>query len=181
MSDKGDLPSTVVVGRIRKPHGVRGEVSVEVLSDVEGRLAVGQRLVVRPRGGDVKSVEVISARSHGDLRILRFDASASRDDVEPLRGAMLEADRATVPEAPDGTFYYYELAGCAVVDATAGDLGQVIDVVEDGGGWLLEIEGRAGRLLVPFVDAYLAAVNIEHRRIEVDLPEGLIKLCTSTS
>ncbi len=55
------------------------------------------------------------------------------------------------------------------------------DVIADGGGWLLEVEQSGSRLLVPFVDAYLVRVDVAARRIEVDLPNGLVELCTSTS
>jgi 16S rRNA processing protein RimM len=181
MNDRQHLPETVVVGRVRKPHGVRGELTAEVLSDVERRFDVGESLIVRLADGSSHIVEVASSRAHGDLRILRFEGDETRDDVETLRGAHLEVARASVPEAPEGAFYYYELTGCEVRDRTAGVLGRVGDVLEDGGGWLLEVERGADRLLIPFVEAYLVEVDIAGRRIQVELPPGLIELCTSTS
>ena len=167
MSDRERLPETVVVGRVRKPHGVRGEVTAEVLTDVERRFDVGQSLIVRQQGGEVRTVGIASSRRHGDVRILRFDGDESRDDVESLRRATLEVERAEVPAAPEGAFYYFELTGCEVYDRTVGELGRVADVVEDGGGWLLEVDQ--------------GEVDVDGGQIDVALPEGLIELCTSTS
>lgn len=181
MKDERRHSETVVVGRVRKPHGVRGEVAVEVLSDVADRFAVGRELILRAVGAAAHPVRIESSRGQGEVLIVRFAGLESRDEAEPLRDALLEIEREAVPSAPEGSFYEYELTGCRLVDAAQGDLGTVLDVIADGGGWLLEVERGAARLLVPFVDAYLRRVDIAERRIEVDLPPELIALCTSTS
>jgi len=181
MSDNPQPPETVLVGRIGKPHGIRGEVAVEVLSDVRARFAVGRELILRISEGEPRRLEIASSRRKGDLRIVRFAGFESRDEVERLRGAVLEIEPADVPRAPDGAYYHYELIGCSVHDGSAGHLGEVAAVIEDGGGWLLEIEQGSASLLMPFVAAYLQRVAIADRRIDVDLPAELIELCTSTS
>jgi len=172
---------TVVVGRVRKPHGVGGEVAIEVLSDVPDRFAAGRELLLRPAGGPSRPVRVVATRGHGEVLIVRLDGYSSRQAVESLRGALLEVERAVVPSAPDGTYYEYELTGCVLHDESAGELGVVMDVITDGGGWLLEVGRGSKRLLVPFVKAYLKRVDVEAGRIEVDLPDDLVELCTSTS
>ena len=98
-----------------------------------------------------------------------------------LRGAVLRVPRSEVPPAPRGAYYHFELVGCRVVDQRRGGLGLVEEVVEDGGGVLLRVRGDSGELLIPFVRAFLGAVDVASRRIEVDLPEGLIEACASTS
>lgn len=181
MNDQRRQPDTVVVGRVRKPHGVRGELAVEILSDVPDRFAVGHELLLRAVGASARTVCVQSSRGRGEVLLVRFEGVDSRDQAETLRDALLEVDRHAVPAAPEGAYYEYELAGCTLVDATDGELGVVIDVIDDGGGWLLDVDRGGARLLVPFVDAYLGGVDIEARRIEVNLPQGLVALCTSTS
>ena len=174
-------PDGVVVGRVRKAHGVRGEVAVEVFSDVAERFDVGGRLVARLRGGEARTVIVASARPHAQLQLLRFEGCEDRGAAEQLRSATLEVDRSQVPPSASGAFYYYELIGCRCVDRRSGALGRVIDVIEDGGGLLLELESVRGRLLVPFVQIYLVSVDIGLGVIELDLPENLVEMCTSTS
>ena len=89
--------------------------------------------------------------------------------------------RDLVPQAPNGAYYYFELANCRCVDRNAGDLGLVIEIVEDGGGLLLRVEGENRELLVPFVESYLVKVDISRQLIELDLPLGLVETCTSKS
>ena len=175
------LPERVMVGRIRKPHGVGGAVSVETMSDVEDRFAPGAGLWARLADGRQRSLVVASARPHGEALLLRFEGCDDRDAAEALRAAVLEIERRAVPPPPRDSFYYYELIGCRCRDGRAGELGEVAGVIEDGGGLLLELEAPAGRVLVPFVKAYLAAVDVERGVIELDLPEGLVETCTSTS
>lgn len=181
MNEERRLPSTIVVGRVRKPHGVRGEISIEILSDVPDRFAAGGRLLLRCPEARPRPVEVISSRPHGEAQVIRLTGCRTREDAETLRGALLEVERAQVPSAPDGSYYHYQLIGCACIDRTSGALGPVVDVIEDGGGWLLEIGHSNGRLLVPFVEAFLVDVDVEGGRIEIDVPAELIELCASTS
>jgi 16S rRNA processing protein RimM len=176
------LPERVAVGLVRRPHGVRGEMVVEPLSEVPGRLAPGAEVeAFDPRGGRLGTLRVTAYRPFKDAALLCFAEIADRDAAEPLRGATLEIDRSRVPPAPDGGFYYFELIGCRCSDRTAGELGEVVRVTEDGGGHLLWVQGERGLLPVPLVRHFLAEVDIAAGRIELDLPEGLIETCGSTS
>ena len=100
-----------------------------------------------------------------------------------LAGFELTVDRAEVPAAGPGSYYLFELVGCRCVDERAGELGTVVEVVADGGGWLVEVESReAGggrRLSLPFAEEFLVSVDPAARRIDWRLPEGLIEACAS--
>lgn len=172
---RADLPERVAVGRVLRPHGVRGEVVVEVLSDVPERLAPGSRLWA---GG--RQVTVESHRPHKSGALLLFAGVDDRDRAEELRDALLEVDRSRVPEAPEGTYYWYQLLGCRCsVDGQ--DLGKVTDLLEDGGGLLLVVSDGERQVPIPFVQSFLKEVDVEHGRIELDLPEGLLEACASRS
>jgi 16S rRNA processing protein RimM len=110
-----------------------------------------------------------------------FAGISSREQAEALRGARLLVPIADVPEAPEGVFYHHQLIGCLCVDAVQGDLGQVSDLLEDGGGLLLVVERQGKRLLIPFVEAYLRSVDVDAGRIALQLPEGLVETCESKS
>jgi len=170
-----------MVGRVRKPHGVRGEVTVGVFSDVGERFVAGSVVDIVLSNGQRRTARITSVRGGKREAIVRFSGLETRDQAELFREAVLEIDRAQVPKAPPGSFYYFELVGCRCVDARAGELGRVTRVLEDGGGLLLEITGDHRSLLVPFVEAYLQNVDISEQCIEVELPEGLIETCTSES
>lgn len=179
-SGRADLPERVAVGRVLRPHGVRGEVVVEVLSDVPGRLAPGRSLRASWAGRPGRNLKVESYRVHKTGALVRFAGSEDRDQAEELRDALLEVDRSEVPAAPEGTYYWYQLLGCRCsVDGE--DLGEVTDLVEDGGGLLLVVSKDGRQVPIPFVQSFLKEVDVESGRIELDLPEGLLEACASGS
>lgn len=176
------LPDTVVVGRVVRAHGLRGEVRVEVLSDVAERFAPGSELLLlRPGHKTGERVRVATYRPLPDGALLRFEGCDDRVRAEAIRGAALEVAREQVPPAPTDSYYYFELVGCACHDAEAGDLGTVVDVIEDGGGHLLRVETEGRTLLIPFVAAYIEALDVTGRRIDLRLPPGLVETCASES
>lgn len=182
---RADLPERVTVGRVLRPHGLRGDVVVEVLSDVPERLAPGSRLAAvadtEAQAAPAIELEVAASRAHGAGRLLRFAGRADRDAVEELRGLWLTVERAAVPAPPEGTYYHYQLVGCRVRDAEAGELGEVVDLVEDGGGLLLLVSDGARQVPVPFVASFLAEVDVAGGRIELALPPGFLEACASRS
>ncbi len=168
------------VGKVRRPHGVRGTVLVEALTDVPGRFDAGSVLTLVLDDGARRRVEIASAAPHGDVLRVSFAGLDDRSDVEGFRGAILEVARDSTPAAPEGEFYYFELTGCLCVDRESGVLGTVEEVIEDGGGLLLEVIEGERTLLVPFVQDFIHSIDVKARRIELALPEGLIETCEST-
>jgi len=177
-----DLPETVVVGTVLRPHGVRGALVVEPRSDVPDRFGSGAVLELAPVRGERRSVRVVRSSPHrGGLRV-ELEGIDSRDRAEELRGADLEIPLSAVSVPPAGQYFHFELVGCRCFDRHEGELGTVEQVVADGGGWLLVVARRqGGRLPLPFVERYLLGVDRERRRIDWDLPEGLIEACASKS
>lgn len=171
----------VVVGYVRRPHGVRGEVSVEVVSDVPERFARGATLSLLSRQGERRQMEITSARDHSGQRLVKFAGVEDRDDALLLRGASLEIESESVPEPPAGAYYYYQLVGARCIDSEQGILGEVEDVVEDGGGLLLSVTAEKGSLLIPFVQEFILKIDLEKKEIELELPSGLLELCVSPS
>ncbi len=176
-----DSSEAVLVGLIHKPHGIRGEVAVESLSEVENRFAVGAQLVLTVPGAPSRSVRIRSCRPHGRSLLVGFEGIDSRDRAEELRHGRLEVDRREVPPAPAGAFYHFELIGCRCIDDSGQELGVVRAVFEDGGGEILSIEDGSGEILVPFVRAFLKRVDVAAGLIELELPDGLIEACRSRS
>ena len=180
-----DLPARVTVGRVLRPHGVQGDVVVEVLSDVPGRLDPGSRLIATRSAEPERTLTVASSQAHKTGARVRFEGVEGRDGAEALRNLWLEVERSAVPAAEPGTYYYYELLGCRCQDGER-DLGTVVDLEEDGGGLLLIVEligddGGAQRVPVPFVEKFLREVDVARGRIVLDLPPGLLEVCTSRS
>jgi 16S rRNA processing protein RimM len=164
----------VTVGRIVKAHGIRGEVVVDVLSDVPGRFDVGADVQL-----DGRPVSVIGSRPHQGRLLVRLEGVEDRSAAERLRGQVFEAEAADVSDAD--AYYAHELVGMPVVDADGADLGTVsalIELPESAGYDLLEVRRSDGETwLLPAVDEY---VEVEEapgggdRLAVVDPPEGLI-------
>ena len=180
----------MLVGLVTRPHGVRGEVKIEVLSDVPDRFDPGRELLVTG-GRSVERARVAGFRPIRGGAILRLDSYRTREHAETLRGKRLEVPRCEVPPAPEGLYYHFDLVGCRCLDAELGELGEVTAVVEDGGGILLEVARppragdrgtEAGRTVpVPFVEAFLESVDVAGKQIRLRLPPGLVETCESGS
>lgn len=174
-----DLPETLLVARIVRPHGIRGELKIDVHSDVEDRFDRGRELILIEPAKPSRRVRIESSRVVRGGRLLRLVGFEDRDAVESLRGARLEVERSAAPPAPSGSYYHFELVGCRCRDLEAGELGTVAEVEDNGGGAMLRVEGDGRTLMVPFVEAFLEAVDIERGEIALRLPPGLVETCSS--
>jgi 16S rRNA processing protein RimM len=165
-----------VVGRVLRPHGVRGELAVEVLSDAPDRFSPGAELGVGDPDGDgpLRPVTVTAARLHLGRLLLRLDGVEDRDAAEELRGALLSIPmEAARPLAAD-EFWPHQLVGLAVVDRQGRRRGEVADVLPGTAHDLLAVALPSGeRRLVPAVAA-LVTVELEAGRVLVDAVPGLL-------
>src|ERR1022692_3986529 len=168
----------LVVGRVGRPHGVRGEVTVDVhTDDPDTRFAVGAVLTTDPPV--VGPLTVQSVRWHSGRLLVEFAGIAGRTEAEDLRGTWLTMDSAQVtpPEDPD-EFYDHELVGLAVSPPPAKSGGVVTDFRHQGQDLLViqPTEPRRDGLLVPFVAAIVPEVDVAAGRLVIDPPPGLLDL-----
>ena len=170
----------VVVGRIGKPHGLRGEVTVEVRTDEpERRFAPGTTLRAEPRPGSaaqLTSLTVASSKWHSSVLLVAFEELADRNAAESARGILLHVTIAAdeTPEDPD-EFYDHQLVGLSAYDVDGRPLGTVAGLVHGGAQDLLRVttpEGREG--LVPFVKALVPEVDLAGGRVVVADRPGLV-------
>lgn len=188
----------LVVGRIARPHGVRGEVSVEVHTDEpERRFAVGSVLATDP--AEAGPLTVASARWHTGRLLVGFTGITDRNQAEGLRGIWLTLDSAQAGSSDDpDEFHDHELIGLAVVTVSGEPVGRVTDVRHFGQDLLvIEPAGRMSTglatarpagparpgelaqpdgLLVPFVAAIVPEVDVAAGRLVIDPPPGLLEL-----
>ena len=170
----------LVVGRVGRAHGVRGEVSVQVRTDDPGRrFAPGTVLATDPAA--LGPLAVGSVRWHLGRLLVRFDGLADRTRAEELAGALLLVDSAAVgtPEDPD-EFNDHDLIGLVAVTVAGDRVGTVTDVLHHGQDLLvISAAGAgagagAGETLVPFVRAIVPEVDIVAGRLVLDPPPGLL-------
>jgi 16S rRNA processing protein RimM len=170
----------VVVGRIGKPHGLRGEVTVEVRTDEpELRFAAGATLRAEPPRGSVsphQSLTVARIRWHQGRLLATFEELGDRTTAEGARGIVLHAtvDADTRPDDPD-EFYDHQLVGLVALDLDGRELGEVTGLVHGGAQDLLKIRTPDRRdTLVPFVKELVPEVDLAARRVVVADRPGLV-------
>jgi 16S rRNA processing protein RimM len=166
----------VSIARIGKPHGIRGEVTVQVLTDApEDRFIPGAVLDVEGIKG-VSQLTIESARWNKQILLLAFEEIADRNEAETLRGGrlMINPVEAGAAENPD-EFFEHELKGLRIIDKGA-DIGEITGLRTGAAQDLLvaDIEGR--EVLIPFVAQIVREVDVDGGRAVVDLPAGLTDL-----
>jgi 16S rRNA processing protein RimM len=166
----------VVVGRIGLPHGVRGEVTVEVRSDdPDLRFYVGAVLATDPASRG--PLTVTGKRWHRDVLLLTIEGIHSREDAETLRNTELLVDIADLPELEDpDSFYDHQLVGLTARLTDESELGEVTAVRHEGADLLVVRRPEGGDLLIPFVAAIVPTVDLAGGFLVVDPPEGLLEL-----
>ncbi len=191
----------LVVGRVAKSHGIRGEVAVEVRTDSpEERFAVGAVLRARrPRrsaageGPATREYTVEAAREHSGRLLLRLRGVDDRSAADALRGTLFLVESADLPPSDDpDEFYDHELEGLAVLLPDGTRVGTVTEVVHTAGAELLAVRldagdgatasaERGGEALVPFVSEIVTAVSAEEGALTIDPPPGLLDLSEADS
>lgn len=162
----------VVVGRIGRAHGIRGDVAVEVRTDEpERRLRAGATVL----DGD-RALTITAARQHAGRLLVHLEGVDDRDAAEALRGRLLEADvdPAERPEDPED-FYDHQLVGLIARDAAGRVVGRVEEVLHLPGQDVLGLRLESGReVLVPFVEALVPEVDLEAGEVVLTDRPGLL-------
>jgi 16S rRNA processing protein RimM len=166
----------VVVARVARPHGRRGEVILNLETDFpERRFAPGNRVMVR-RGADAEPLVVRSVWFLKSRPVVGFDGFASIDDAETLAGRELRIPADELAELPPGMFYHHDLVGCRVETAAGLIVGEVVAVDGAGEASRLVVATPRGEDLIPLVGEMVPLVDTRGRRIVVAAPDGLLGL-----
>lgn len=167
----------LVVGRLRKPHGLKGEVTVFPLTDDPAAVfGAGRRLWVLDIRGEVLGGPLTVERGRGYHRewLVKFRDIDSREALEPWRGGLLGAPANELAPPESGEVYLHELAGFAVELEDATPLGLVSAVYELPSGVMIEVQGPKREFLLPYKRQFVTDVDRGARRLTVAPPEGLI-------
>jgi 16S rRNA processing protein RimM len=166
----------VLVGRIARPHGLRGQVVVNPETDfVEERFRPGARLWTRT-GEHESALTITSARVQNGRPVVAFEGMSRREDVEPLAGMELRVPEEALQPLEPGRFYEHQLVGCSVETVDGVVLGSVVRVEGGAGGSRLAVEGSAGEILIPLAVDICVDIDVEARRIRIEPPAGLVDL-----
>jgi 16S rRNA processing protein RimM len=176
--------SWVLLAHIVRPQGRQGEVLADIFTDFPNRFSHRKRLFLRPPGGRLEAMREAKVESHWLHKgrvVLKLAQVDSITDAEKLRGFDVVIPREERMPLDGDAVYVSDLLGVRVIDVSRGGAavaGEITDVEPEGAGpAMLVVRTPAGEeLLIPFVRAYLRKMDIEARRLEMDLPAGLLTL-----
>ena len=173
----------VLLARIVRPQGRNGEVLADLFTDFPQHFAQRKRLFLRPAGSAdaLREARVDAQWPHKGRVVLKFSGVDSITDAEKLRGFEVVTPREERLPLSGDAVYVSDLLGARVVDVSGGgarDAGEIIDVEPEGvSPAMLVVRSPAGEeVLIPFVRAYLRKVDMQGKRLEMDLPRGLLDL-----
>ena len=159
------------VGKIRRPHGVRGEMVVEVHSGFPAGLKTGASLYL---GSKHVSHQVKSVRTHNEGLILALNGVSTPEEAGRFRNQEICIAIADLPALPEGTYYDHELLDLAVVDQDDKSLGRIIEILKTGANDVYVIADPSGReLLLPAIPQVVLSIDLTLKLVKVTLLPGM--------
>ncbi len=172
-------PTHLVVGLLKKPHGVKGDALIYPVTDEpETVFGVGRRLVVLDKGGEPTGRELVIERSRAYHRawLLHFAGIDVREGLDELRERQLAIPFEEARPLDADEFYLHELVGLTVATADGAPVGIVEEIVEAPQGWLLDVAGQERHHLIPFTRAVVERVDRAERLVVISPPAGLLEI-----
>lgn len=171
-------PNYLTLGEILRPHGLRGEMRMRILTDYPERLTKGLETVYvgeSPEQIDATPFTLESARFHKDYLLITLKGVNDRNEADAFRGKMVMVDIDHAVPLEDGEFYLYQLIGLTVRTTEGQELGEIHQVIETGANDVYVVKSRNyGEILIPSHDETLISIDFEANIITMLLPEGLL-------
>lgn len=169
---KGE-PVYLAVGLLRRPHGVHGEILMEVYTDFPERLKDGTTVYL---GGKHKPVTLRHTRYHNDGLLLSFEGVETPESAGLLRNQIVNVKTATRPALPAGQYYHHQMIGMIVMEDSGDELGRLTEIIETGANDVYVVTSEEGKeLLLPSIKQVVLDVDVEANRMLVHLIPGLLE------
>jgi 16S rRNA processing protein RimM len=166
------------VGKIVNTHGVKGEVKVFAITDFpEHRFRKGSKLFLHlPHENTPPVLTIQSARQHKNTYIVQFNEFASINEVEKLKGGVLQVPWEERIELEADEFYYDDIIGCEVWTDEGKPIGKIKEILVTGANDVWVVEANEGKdILLPYIDDCILEVDVAMKRVKVHLLEGLVE------
>lgn len=164
-------PVYLVVGFLRRAHGLRGEIIMDLHTDFPERLRRGRKLFV---GEERQPVTLTGARRHAKGMLVKLQGIESPEDAIPFRNKWVCVRAADLPALPEGQLYQHELFGFQVMDENGNRLGELVEIIETGANDVYVVRDESGKdLLLPAIPSVILETDPARRVMRVHLLEGL--------
>ncbi|WKZ48938.1 MAG: ribosome maturation factor RimM [Anaerolineales bacterium] len=169
-SPKGE-PLYLSVGFLRRPHGVHGEIIMDLHTDFPERMKKGRKLFI---GEEYKPMTLASVRPHQAGLLVKFKGVETPEEAGLYRNQWAFVKKADVPPLPEGTIYQHELIGFRVVDEGGNPLGELVEILETGANDVYVVRDDSGKeILLPAIPSVILDVEAGSRTLRVHVLEGL--------
>lgn len=166
-------PEYLVVGFVRRPHGLKGEMIMDVHTDFPERLKTGLTVFV---GEQYQPMVFASLRPHAKGLLARFRGAKTLEDAGLYRNTWVYVLTADRPGLPEGEYYHHQLLGLNVVTDEGRELGALADIIETGANDVYLVRDADGNeVLLPAIPAVILDVKLADRQMRVHLLDGLIQ------
>jgi 16S rRNA processing protein RimM len=162
----------LAIGFLRRPHGVSGEIIMDLHTDFPERIQKGKKVYI---GEKHEAAELQSARPHGKGLLVRIRGYDTPESAGRFRNQWLYVKAAEIPPLPEGRHYKYELIGLNVADENGKPLGVLTEILETGANDVYVVRSGEREILLPAIPSVVLNVNIEAGTLTVHLLDGLVE------
>ena len=164
-------PVYLVIGYLRRPHGIHGEIIMDLHTDFPDRIKSGRQIFI----GDKHRPETFGGvREHGDGVLVKFRGIETPEDVGRFRNQWVYVKASEVPPLPEGKYYQYEIIGLNVIDDSGNPLGKLEEILETGANDVYIVRDESGKeILLPAIPSVILDLDMGRRILKVHLLEGL--------
>jgi 16S rRNA processing protein RimM len=163
-------PSLLAVGRVLRPHGVRGDLLLASLTDFPEHLGEIDTVYL---GEKAEPHAVAAFRQHRGQLLLKLAGVPDRDSADAFRGQLVQIRRQAAAPLPAGNYYHHDILGLSAVTDEGERLGEVVEIIETGANDVYVVRGEAGEILLPAIRSVILEISLAKRQITVHLIDGL--------
>jgi len=165
-------PAFLAIGKLRRPHGVHGEVLMDVLTDFPERIKAGITVFVGPQ---YEEQTICSVRSNAGTMLIAFEGFATLEAVSVMRNQYIYVGAADRPPLPDGEYYHHQLIGLQVVTDEGHKLGILSEILVNAANDVYVVQPEGGpEILLPAIESVILDINLQQGEIRVHLLAGLL-------
>ena len=163
----------VLIGKIVGIHGIKGTNKFKSYAESLSVFYPGQSILIRDNRNRETSVELDWIKSHTGTPLISFKGVTDRDRAEALIGAELFIPETELPELDEDTYYWFELIGIEVYNTQEDYLGRITSIFPTGSNDVYVVKNKTKEVLIPALESVVIDIDLELKRMRVDLPEGL--------
>jgi 16S rRNA processing protein RimM len=166
----------VLIGKVVGVHGVKGANKICSYAESLSAFKPGRPILTRDSSGRESSREINWVKPHTGTPLLAFKGVADREQAQALIGAELFIEKTDLPELEEGTYYWYDLIGLEVYTTEEEYIGRLEKIIETGSNDVYAVKKGTQELLIPALESVVLDIDLEKKRMRVDLPEGLLDI-----